>query len=577
MVRLPIAFAVVVMTVFAGFTANGQDARTSAKIRILGEEDVHRYRAIFEDERNGHFAEARDEIAKLDDTSLMGYALAEHILSPHSGRTKLADLNDWLDKYGDLSIADRIFKLANRRARRLDADVSDIPSFHRVGGGYEDSDLPDQPLSSNAARAVQAQIAADIHNGQPDAAAAIVHDLEASGNAPDTDIARLMQRVAASYLAEGMDAQGYDAASHVQGRYAAPLLDWYSGLAAYRLKNYSDAATHFETLAQVGSVPSWTRGAAAFWAARAHMMAGEPLHVVTLLQAAAREQPTFYGMLAEKMLGLDTQTGFTDPVLDADGFAALMQVPALHRAAALWQLGRTSDVPNEMNRGLAAIDLKLGPQYAALARKMDLPNLELRASETAASRGVLLTGLYPVPHYSPEEGYIVDPSLVFAFARIESRFQNNVTSPAGARGLMQIMPTTAAHIVGGRAGDLSDANYNLALGQKYIAELLGEMNGNLFELGAAYNAGPGAVMRWLGRPGMGDDPLLFVESMSSPQTRNYVKRLMMYHWMYERRLGRATPSLDETAAGVWPLYHPGRAAASDIPDAVRSFDAPATN
>ena len=84
--------------------------------RAVGQ-DLHRYRVIFEDERGGDFAGARAEIARLGDTSLMGYILAEHYLSPHSRRTPLVDLNDWLRQYGDLSIADRVYKLAHRRAQ----------------------------------------------------------------------------------------------------------------------------------------------------------------------------------------------------------------------------------------------------------------------------------------------------------------------------------------------------------------------------------------------------------------------------------------------------------------------------
>ena len=135
--------------------------------------------------------------------------------------------------------------------------------------------------------------------------------------------------------------------------------------------------------------------AAAFWAARAHMQAGDPLRVITLLMAAAREEPTFYGMLAERMLGEILETGFTDPALTADNFLSLMQIPAAHRAVALWQLGRIDDVPNEMNRAFSAADYRSGAIFCRAGARMNLPDLELRASETAAARGMMLTGLFP--------------------------------------------------------------------------------------------------------------------------------------------------------------------------------------
>ncbi len=165
---------------------------------------------------------------------------------------------------------------------------------------------------------------------------------------------------------------------------------------------------------------------------------------------------------------------------------------------------------------------------------------------------------------------------MLAFARIESRFQTEATSPVGARGLMQLMPGTANHVGGpGSADRLSDPSYNLSLGQRYIEELLGQLNGNLFELAAAYNAGPGALTRWMGtKSGAMGDPLLFIESMPVSETRAYVKRMMTYHWMYRRRMGRDAKSLDDTAGGGWPVYRPAESStplAAPVPS-----DAPST-
>jgi len=97
----------------------------------------------------------------------------------------------------------------------------------------------------------------------------------------------------------------------------------------------------------------------------------------------------------------------------------------------------------------------------------------------------------------------------------------------------------------------------MSLGQRYIEELLTSLDGNLIELGGAYNAGPLAVARWNATKAsaMGD-PLLFVESIPYSETRGYVKRLMTYHWMYRRRMQEQTKSLDETASGAWPVYRP---------------------
>ncbi|HTW34486.1 MAG TPA: lytic transglycosylase domain-containing protein [Rhizomicrobium sp.] len=529
--------------------------------RVLSPSDVRLYREIFADEEAGRFAAAKDRLAEVSDRSLVGYVEAAHLLSPKARHVPLKQLTAWLAEYDDLPVAARVRELAeNKNAklrRRHRVAIESLPVVHHRGGGYEDTDIPDT-LSSDVARAAQTQIRASVHAGQPQQAEATLDTLIAAGTAPGSDIAHLSHRVAASYMAEGQDDAAVRVASAVTGpdRAAQPLLDWDEGLANYRLGRYQESAQHFEMLAQAGSVPNYTRSAGAFWAARAHLAAGDPLRVITLLTAATREQPTFYGLLAEKILGQQSQTTFSDPVLDQQSFDAMMQIPAAHRAVALWQVGQREDLAGEMDRTLTAIDLRQGEAYAALARKLDLPNLELRACETAASRGVMLTGLFPVPQYAPTSGYHVDPSLVLAFTRAESHFRTNAVSNVGARGLMQLMPETAREMDGAASEKrLEDPSYNLDLGQRYLSDLLSQLNGNLIELAAAYNAGPGAVTRWVGTRGsMMQDPLLFIESMPSWATRDYVKRVLTYYWMYARRTGERSPTLDDTALGKWPKY-----------------------
>jgi soluble lytic murein transglycosylase-like protein len=563
--------------------ANAQ-ADTAAQVapRVLSASDAAQYRTIFAAERSGQFAKADRLLSEVSDPSLKGYALAEQYLSPYGKRVPVNTLVTWLEDYRELGIADRIYRLAVKRSTRKKrhhhkivyyAVVTNIPvpsAMPRLrGGGYEDVNLPDPPISSDAARAAQAAIVVAIKADAPDQAMAVLQPLIDSNSVPSYDLGRLKQRVAASYFAEGMDQQAYTLASNATNdeRRAAPLLYWNAGLAAFRLGMFAESAKHFEALAQVGSVPNWVRGGAAFWAARAYTRQGDPSRVITLLTVAAHEEPTFYGLLAEKLLGRDTQSGFSEPVLDEASFSQLMLIPSAHRAVALSEVGETAYINRELERAFAESDPKLDPAFAALARRLDVPNLELRASEISASRGIVLTGLFPVPQYEPEGGYTIDPSLVLAFARAESRFHADAVSPAGARGLMQLMPATAAHIAGpGAVSRLTDARYNMTVGQRYVAELLDMYNDNLVELCAAYNAGPLKVSNWMAaREGKEDDALLFIESMRAPETRLYVKRLLTYHWMYRRRLGLDATTLAETASGTWPTYKPPRQTAPPPP------------
>ncbi|HWC62607.1 MAG TPA: lytic transglycosylase domain-containing protein, partial [Rhizomicrobium sp.] len=402
-------------------------------------------------------------------------------------------------------------------------------------------------------------------SGAPEKARARLAALQAAGSAPSDDIAILSHRIAASFLAEGKNEDAFALTNAISSA-AAPQLDWDAGFAAYRLSRYGEAAAHLEKLAGNDAAQDQLRAQGAFWAARAHMQSGETEKIVPLLKAAAEKEPTFYGLVAERMLGMDTRAGFSDAVLSETDFQALSAASYVRRAVALYQAGEDDFVGAELNHAFVDNDPRLDPAMAALAHDLGVTNVELRASEQSVSHGLLLTGLFPVPPYAPEDGYRVDSSLVLAFARIESRFQNGATSPVGARGIMQFMPRTA-RLVGGKGAEkqLYDPSYSLSLGQRYIAELLDALNGNLLKIGGAYNAGPGAVNRWYNTKAGRDDPLLFVESIPVAETRYYVKHLMEYHWMYRRRLGQDAKSLDEIARGSWPIYHPATPAAPPLP------------
>ena len=533
--------------------------------QVLSPADVALYRDVFAAENAGQFTKAKALFAKVSDTTLAGYVQATEMLSPKSGRTPPEELVAWLKTYRDLPVADRIYRLAVQRATRTVkrgkkrikvAVVTNIPAPSGVGsrsGGYEDAELPEPVPHDDAGRAVLPGILADIKAGDPDAASAKLDSVR--GTATAGDIAILSHRIAASYRAESRDAEAYALASSVSDP-DVPQLLWDAGFAAYRLGHWDDAIRCLETLAQSQQAQNTLRAQGAFWAARAHMQSGDPAKVVTLLAFAAKQNPSFYGIIAEHALGIDSNTGFTDARLSAADFADLMRADSARRAVALWQVGMREYVGSELNRAFVNNDERLDPAMAALAHALGVTNVELRASEKSAARGIYLTGLFPVPDYAPDGGYKIDNSLVLAFARIESRFQTQATSPVGARGLMQVMPATARSLGVSDPDDLDDPGKALAVGQKYIAMLLDRLNGNLLELGGAYNAGPLAVDRWLATKAGKDDPLLFVESIPVSETRSYVKRLMLYHWLYRRRFGQEAESLDQTARGNWPIYRP---------------------
>lgn len=542
--------------------------------QILSPEDAALYRQLMAAERKGESGRAKALRAKIGDSALLGYAQAVRLLS--AKRVTVKPLVEWLKDNRELAVADRVYRLAvahsTKKIRRhrktiTVAVVTNIPAPMGVGrrtGGYEDLELPEPMPSSEAARAVMPGILTAIKDGQPDKALTLMQ--QAVANCPPVDAAVMAHRIAASYRAEGRDGDAYRLAISVFDANVlqrVPQLMWDAGFAAYRLGDWANAELWLEKLSETISAQNSLRAQGAFWAARAHMQSGDPLKVVTLLNFAAEKEPSFYGLISERMLGIDTQTGFADAILNQGDFAALMTVPAARRAVALWQIGESEFVGPELNHAFVNNNERLDPAMAALARAIGVPNIELRASEASAARGIMLTGLFPVPPYSPEGGYTIDNSLVLAFARIESRFQAQATSPVGARGLMQVMPDTARRLGVSDPDTLYQPGAALAVGQRYIAMLLDRLDGNLMELGGAYNAGPGAVSRWRTTKAGGDDALLFVESIPVAETRSYVKRVLLYHWLYRRRFGQDAKSLDDTARGQWPIYRPGAPTAAD--------------
>jgi soluble lytic murein transglycosylase-like protein len=536
----------------------------SALPQLLSAADTATYRDIFTAARAGQAAKVKTLSARLSDNTLQGYVEAELILSAKSKRATIGELIAWLRDYRELAIADRVYRLAVSRStttvkkgkKRIKvAVVTNIPAPMGVGtrsGGYEDAEISEPAPRGEEARAVFAGIQADIKAGNPDAAVAKLDGVRAT--AAPTDVAIMAHRIAASYLAETRNAEAYALATSVSDP-TVPQLLWDAGFAAYRMGQWDTAITQLEALAQNAAAKNTLRAQGAFWSARAHMRLGDPRKVITLLSFAAKQNPSFYGIIAEKALGMDINTGFSEATLSASDFADLMRASSARRAVALWQVGQTENIGPELNRAFVQNDERLDPAMAALAKTIGVTNVELRASEKSAARGVLLTGLFPVPTYAPTDGYRVDHSLVLAFARIESRFQTSATSPVGARGLMQVMPATAKAL-GFDPAALNDPSVALSAGQKYIVNLLDKLNGSLLELGGAYNAGPGAVDRWITTKAGREDPLLFVESIPVFETRSYVKRLMLYHWLYQRRFNETAHSLDQTARGAWPVYRP---------------------
>lgn len=509
---------------------------------VLSAADLAAYRRTFELQQAGKWGPADQALKQVQDKRLMGHVLAQRYLSK-TYTPRYEQLAEWLGRYGDHPDAGAIHKLALKRkpkhAKAPPAPTGAQPVEAAAGAPLTRDDPGQTALDSDFASEQQ-----DLEEAA-----------SAEGAADDAEEAYFSGRTKdALTLAEG-------ATNRSPSRVTSA--HWTAGLAAWRLGLMDKAANHFEAVATTLSTSTWSRAAGAFWASRAHLSARRPEQASAWLKIAAKYPRTFYGLLAQRSLGVQLRIDWTTPALTDAGVDGLMANPGGARALALIQLGDRARAEQEL-RLLRAEDATAARSLMAVALKAELPALAMafgrRVERLDGQR--YEAALYPIPGWVPTQGYIVDRALVYALMRQESGFNVTAKSRAGAHGLMQLMPATASLIAQDRSlkgsdkHRLFDPELNIDLAQKYVSHLLDQshVNGDLFNLLAAYNAGPGNLMKWQKKVAYGDDPLLFIEALPSRETRAFIQHVLASYWIYRAQLGQETQSLDLIAAGQWPLY-----------------------
>jgi soluble lytic murein transglycosylase-like protein len=331
------------------------------------------------------------------------------------------------------------------------------------------------------------------------------------------------------------------------------------GLADWKNGDIAAAQPLFVRAANMTNISDDDRAAAAFWSARAALRLEKPNDYLNWLRQASAPSDTFYGMLAGRLLGEGFgPTGIAATLTEAD-ITAVDATPDGHLAFALLQLGETGQAATAL-RALWP-DMQNDPGFAhsvmAVAARAGLVDVAVAiAGQTPANDNDIADARLPLPALHPNGGFTVDPPLVYALTRTESGFDSQAVSPAGARGLMQLMPVTANFIARnqGIAGTTSNPASNLALGQGYI-HYLGQqpgINENLLAILASYNAGPGAAANWYNALQADSDPLVFIETIPNDQTRRFVRQVLADSWIYAEEIGLRPYSLDDIAEGNFP-------------------------
>ncbi|MBV9735826.1 MAG: lytic transglycosylase domain-containing protein [Acidisphaera sp.] len=327
-------------------------------------------------------------------------------------------------------------------------------------------------------------------------------------------------------------------------------------IALRRMNDPKAAAHHFTALAAI-SRAAITQARAHYWLGRAAAAGGDAAAARREYAAAAAWPTTYYGQLAalalgEGPVGLNARIrGLRDPgwgrqqAIDFAGREVARAAAELvawgdpHRAR-VFVLRLQELAPDAADQSMTArlaIGFGLPDQAVAVARRAGLHGLML------AEDGWPLAAAVP-------DGP-VPPALALGLIRQESSFDVGALSPAGARGLMQLMPATAqavAQRIGARASAAaltSDAALNVQLGTAYLADLLDTFGGAVPLAVAAYNAGPNRVQQWLaenGDPRGGPvDMLDWIELIPFGETRNYVQRVVENVVIYHAKRDEALP------------------------------------
>jgi soluble lytic murein transglycosylase len=289
-----------------------------------------------------------------------------------------------------------------------------------------------------------------------------------------------------------------------------------------------------------------------YWMARALEGTGRHEAARAFYRRLAKNR-SYYGFLAADRIGapyhlLDRQTP-ADPAT----IAQVRRLPGVRRALELHALSRNGAARREWHYATRRMDRQTLQAAALVAESA---NWHDQAIFTLARTGYWddLQLRFPLQHreivIDHSRQNALDTSWIYAVIRQESAFMSDARSQAGALGLMQLMPATARTLARrkpglGRlsGGRLLDPAFNIRLGSAYLKELKEKLADNPVLATAAYNAGPRRVNRWL--PPYPLEADIWVELIPFRETRRYLRRVMSYTVIYDKRLGRNPRRLKE--------------------------------
>ena len=296
-----------------------------------------------------------------------------------------------------------------------------------------------------------------------------------------------------------------------------------------------------------------------YWLARALQGTGDPKAANALYREVAAERD-YYGFLAADRAGVAYHLAHAETPATVACMHRTEQLDAIRRAQELFVLERWTEARREWRT--ATRDMS-PTQLRAAAKLAKQRGWHDRAIFTLARTGYWddLELRFPLEHADLVKAnadlHGIDIAWVFAVMRQESAFMSNARSHAGAMGLMQLMPATARQVAKNvlktpppSRQDLFEPDTNIALGSAYLKQMKGELGDSAVLATAAYNAGPHRVTRWLPQKTLPAD--IWIELVPFKETRGYLRRVLAYTVIYEKRMGMQPTRLQKRLHPVPP-------------------------
>ncbi len=552
--------------------ANKYDNIFSSK--ILSDEDVKNYQQAYYFQEQCKWKRANRFILKINNKDLLGHIYAQKFLHPNCYKSKYLELYYWLKKYNDHPQAKRIYRLA----------------IKRMPPGYKSPTKPSLPIGiesekaksikknkykstkklSNSQRSEKRKlingIKSRVNKGWPTGAVQLLNQRDVDLLLDQVEIDQQKELIAKGYFLANKNKLAIQYASEalINSAQYVPYAAWTAGLSSWRLERYEDSANYFSLFSISLKDDAWHQTSGSFWTARSYAKLGRYDDINFWLKRASNNPNSFYGMLALEILGVEKKIEWFQQKNLNKNNSKLLNLPAGKRLQSLIQVGFADELEKEIVHINSVLNKEIAQESISIAENFDLAYTQLKIVNKLEQFGmdVPIHLYYPTSVWKPRDGFKLEKELLHAFMHQESMFNTKAKSKDGALGLMQVLPSTAKFITKSKdvkrnnSNILKNPEINLEVGQEYLTYLLDleVVSRNLIFLATAYNGGPGNLQKWKKETNYLGDPLFFMESIPSRETRWFIEKILTKYWIYQNKNNIDMRSLKMLANGKDPLY-----------------------